>query len=69
MCVQGLVEKLEVVDKKWVRVKLLPGNAVDGAVSASSVINSLPGVIYLGTSYYPIPIGYFIALSNGYCIR
>ncbi|XP_045464467.1 AFG3-like protein 2 [Harmonia axyridis] len=28
---KGVVEKLEVVNKKWVRVKLLPGNHVDGA--------------------------------------
>ncbi|KAJ8922366.1 hypothetical protein NQ315_004309 [Exocentrus adspersus] len=28
---RGVVEKLEVVNKKWVRVKLLPGNTVDGA--------------------------------------
>lgn len=30
---RGIVEKLEVVNKKWVRVRLLPGNTVDGAVS------------------------------------
>lgn len=30
---RGIVEKLEVVNKKWVRVRLLPGNIVDGAVS------------------------------------
>lgn len=30
---RGIVEKLEVVNKKWVRVRLLPGNNVDGAVS------------------------------------
>lgn len=30
---KGIVEKLEVVNKKWVRVKLLPGNSVQGAVS------------------------------------
>lgn len=28
---RGIVEKLEVVNKKWVRVKLLPGNQVDGS--------------------------------------
>nr|CAI5836226.1 unnamed protein product [Callosobruchus analis] len=28
---KGVVEKLEVVNKKWVRVKLLPGNSADGA--------------------------------------
>ncbi|KAI5735621.1 hypothetical protein M8J77_020657 [Diaphorina citri] len=28
---KGIVEKLEVVNKKWVRVKLLPGNSMDGA--------------------------------------
>uniref|UniRef100_A0A8D8QQ51 AFG3-like protein 2 n=1 Tax=Cacopsylla melanoneura TaxID=428564 RepID=A0A8D8QQ51_9HEMI len=28
---KGTVEKLEVVNKKWVRVKLLPGNTMDGA--------------------------------------
>lgn len=28
---KGTVEKLEVVNKKWVRVKLLPGNSMDGA--------------------------------------
>nr|XP_023023132.1 AFG3-like protein 2 [Leptinotarsa decemlineata] len=28
---RGVVDKLEVVNKKWVRVKLLPGNTVEGA--------------------------------------
>ncbi|XP_020300671.1 AFG3-like protein 2 isoform X2 [Pseudomyrmex gracilis] len=28
---KGIVEKLEVVNKKWVRVRLLPGNTVDGS--------------------------------------
>lgn len=28
---RGIVDKLEVVNKKWVRVKLIPGNSVDGA--------------------------------------
>ncbi|XP_018052786.1 PREDICTED: AFG3-like protein 2 isoform X3 [Atta colombica] len=28
---KGLVEKLEVINKKWVRVKLLPGYTVDGS--------------------------------------
>lgn len=28
---RGVVEKLEVVNKKWVRVRLTPGNTVDGA--------------------------------------
>lgn len=28
---KGIVEKLEVVNKKWVRVRLSPGNSVDGA--------------------------------------
>jgi AFG3 family protein len=28
---RGIVEKLEVVNKKWVRVRLLPGNTIDGA--------------------------------------
>lgn len=31
---KGLVEKLEVINKKWVRVKLLPGYTVDGSVSS-----------------------------------
>jgi hypothetical protein len=30
---KGIVERLEVVNKKWVRVKLLQGNTVDGSVS------------------------------------
>jgi len=30
---KGLVEKLEVINKKWVRVKLFPGYTVDGSVS------------------------------------
>lgn len=30
---KGIVEKLEVVNKKWVRVRLLPGQSVDGSVS------------------------------------
>lgn len=28
---RGIVEKLEVINKKWVRVRLTPGNTVDGA--------------------------------------
>ncbi|CAG2059833.1 unnamed protein product, partial [Timema podura] len=28
---KGIVEKLEVVNKKWVRVRLTPGNSVDGS--------------------------------------
>ncbi|XP_075228639.1 AFG3 like matrix AAA peptidase subunit 2 [Lycorma delicatula] len=28
---KGIVEKLEVVNKKWVRVRLLPGNSVNGS--------------------------------------
>ena len=28
---RGIVEKLEVVNKKWVRVKFIPGNQVEGA--------------------------------------
>lgn len=27
---RGIVEKLEVINKKWVRVRLLPGNQIDG---------------------------------------
>ena len=30
---RGTVEKLEVVNKKWVRVKTVPGASVDGGVS------------------------------------
>ncbi|XP_043285923.1 AFG3-like protein 2 [Venturia canescens] len=30
---KGIVEKLEVVNKKWVRVRLLPGHSVDGSRS------------------------------------
>jgi len=30
---KGIVERLEVVNKKWVRVRLLQGNSVDGSVS------------------------------------
>lgn len=30
---KGIVEKLEVVNKKFVRVKLLPGHTIDGHVS------------------------------------
>lgn len=29
---KGMVEKLEVVNKKWVRVRLAPGNQVEGGV-------------------------------------
>lgn len=29
---RGIVERLEVVNKKWVRVKLTPGNSSDGGV-------------------------------------
>lgn len=28
-----MVEKLEVVNKKWVRIKLTPGNAAEGGVN------------------------------------
>jgi AFG3 family protein len=27
---RGIVDKLEVVNKKWVRVRFLPGNAIEG---------------------------------------
>lgn len=30
---RNIVEKLEVVNKKWVRVRLNPGQNVDGSVS------------------------------------
>lgn len=40
--VKGIVEKLEVINKKWVRVKLMPGNAVEGAVS----VHIKPSFIY-----------------------
>lgn len=30
---KGIIEKLEVVNKKWVRVRLSPGNSVEGSVS------------------------------------
>lgn len=30
---KGLVEKLEVVNKKWVRIRLLPGSSADSTVS------------------------------------
>lgn len=40
---KGIVEKLEVINKKWVRVKLMPGNQVEGAVS----ICALKGVEWL----------------------
>lgn len=30
---KGMVDKLEVINKRWVRVKLLPGNLLHGAVS------------------------------------
>ncbi|XP_015122143.1 AFG3-like protein 2 [Diachasma alloeum] len=30
---KGVVEKLEVVNKKWVRVRLLPGQSIDGSTS------------------------------------
>lgn len=30
---KGIVEKLEVVNKKWVRVKLATGNSYDSSVS------------------------------------
>lgn len=34
---KGLVEKLEVVNKKWVRVRLTPGHTVDGSVCLSEL--------------------------------
>ena len=34
----GQVEKLEVVNKKWVRVKLVPGTQVDGSVSSFNLL-------------------------------
>lgn len=30
---KGIVDKVEVINKQWVRVKLLPGNNVNGKVS------------------------------------
>ena len=32
-CVAPQVERLEVVNKKWVRIKLMPGASVDASVS------------------------------------
>lgn len=29
----GIVDKVEVVNKQWVRIKLLPGHYIDGSVS------------------------------------
>lgn len=34
---RGIVDKLEVINKKWVRVRLLPGNTVEGAVSRETL--------------------------------
>ncbi|XP_076040316.1 AFG3 like matrix AAA peptidase subunit 2 [Oratosquilla oratoria] len=39
--VKGIVEKLEVVNKKWVRVKLIPGNQVEGATTLWFSIGSV----------------------------
>lgn len=33
---KGIVEKLEVVNKKWVRVRLPSGNHVDGGVTITN---------------------------------
>lgn len=30
---KGIVEKVEVINKQWARVKLIPGNYVNGKVS------------------------------------
>lgn len=34
---KGVVDKVEVINKQWVRVKLLPGNFVNGQVSLEVV--------------------------------
>lgn len=39
---RNIVEKLEVVNKKWVRVRLNPGQSVDGSVSCLKHNNKLP---------------------------
>lgn len=38
---KGIVEKLEVINKKWVRVKLMPGNQVEGATTLWFSIGSV----------------------------
>lgn len=34
---KGIVDKVEVINKQWVRVKLLPGNFANGQVSLEVV--------------------------------
>lgn len=36
---RGVVEKLEVVNKKWVRVHLTPGSTTDGSVRFLQIIH------------------------------
>jgi len=38
---KGIVEKLEVINKKWVRVKLMPGNQVEGSTTLWFSIGSV----------------------------
>ncbi|KAG0720694.1 AFG3-like protein 2 [Chionoecetes opilio] len=38
---KGIVEKLEVINKKWVRVRLMPGNQVEGATTLWFSIGSV----------------------------
>lgn len=38
---KGIVEKLEVINKKWVRVKLMPGNQVEGTTTLWFSIGSV----------------------------
>ena len=42
---KGLVERLEVVNNKWVRVKLLPGASVEGSVSLMKIINEKDNIV------------------------
>ena len=47
----GQVEKLEVVNKKWVRVKLMPGTQVDGSVSSFNLL--IDDGSFLSLSLFP----------------
>lgn len=42
-----MVEKLEVVNKKWVRIRLSPGNATDATVLFFNVLNRFSDMYFM----------------------
>lgn len=47
-----VVEKLEVVNKKWVRVNLQPGSSIDGSVSIIIKIIQLICILFYNYKNY-----------------